>query len=87
MDIAILEYCKMVVLCWACNPSLFLPNSLLQGSNPLPEDNIDAIGKNNSSEPKRRSAFLEQLRAERESFRAVFDRRRQRIGGLEVDED
>ncbi|KAJ8621544.1 hypothetical protein MRB53_030073 [Persea americana] len=57
------------------------------GSNPLPEDHADAIGKSNSTEPKKRTAFLEQLRAERESFRAVFDRRRQRIGGLDVDED
>lgn len=56
-------------------------------SNPLPEDSADINDMNNSVEPKRRSTFLEQLRAERESFRAVFDKRRQRISGLKVDEE
>ncbi|KAG0462937.1 hypothetical protein HPP92_021413 [Vanilla planifolia] len=65
------------------------PSSLIIGrgagynlkTNPLPED--DAVGETTgkkNTETKRR--FNEQMRAERESFRAVFDRRRQRIGGL-----
>ncbi|KAG4932758.1 hypothetical protein JHK87_046760 [Glycine soja] len=36
---------------------------------------------------KKHSIFQEQIRAERESFKAVFDRRRHRIGGLDVEED
>ncbi|KAL6005518.1 hypothetical protein ACLOJK_006085 [Asimina triloba] len=56
-------------------------------SNPLPEEDItDAIGSKTGGS-KRRTTFLEQLRAERESFRAVFDRRRQRISGLEADDE
>ncbi|XP_020679770.1 uncharacterized protein LOC110097619 isoform X2 [Dendrobium catenatum] len=50
-------------------------------SNPLPEDNTVAeITGRISLETKKR--FNEQLRAERESFRAVFDRRRLRVDGL-----
>lgn len=50
-------------------------------SNPLPEENpvAEAIVKV-SNDTKRR--FNEQLRAERESFRAIFERRRHRVGGL-----
>ncbi|XP_058105271.1 uncharacterized protein LOC131248818 [Magnolia sinica] len=56
-------------------------------SNPLlEEDNADAI-ESNSGESRRRTVFLEQLRAECESFRAVFDRRRQRIVGLETEDE
>ncbi|XP_077240463.1 uncharacterized protein LOC143881327 isoform X2 [Tasmannia lanceolata] len=54
-------------------------------SNPLPIE--DAIESSNSSMPKSRTTFLEHLRAERESFKAVFDRRRQRIGGLEMENE
>ncbi|PIM97187.1 hypothetical protein CDL12_30345 [Handroanthus impetiginosus] len=53
-------------------------------SNPLPEGEKQS---QRSGEPRRRSIFQEQLRAERESFRAVFDKRRQRIVGLDVDEE
>ncbi|XP_020572469.1 YLP motif-containing protein 1 isoform X2 [Phalaenopsis equestris] len=51
-------------------------------SNPLAEDDAvsEATTGKLSSEIKKR--FTEQLHAERESFRAVFDRRRQRVGGL-----
>ncbi|KNA23797.1 hypothetical protein SOVF_021290 [Spinacia oleracea] len=52
-------------------------------SNPLPKE--DATGK--SAETKTHKVFQERLRAEQESFRAVFDRRRQRIGGLVAEED
>ncbi|KAH9611902.1 hypothetical protein KSS87_002627 [Heliosperma pusillum] len=46
-------------------------------SNPLPEEDTMS-GK--SKETKKHSAFKERLQAEQESFRAVFDRRRHRIG-------
>ncbi|KAK6920824.1 hypothetical protein RJ641_014502 [Dillenia turbinata] len=55
-------------------------------SNPLPVDE-NPIASQNKGEPKRESVFQERLRAERESFRAVFDRRRQRIRGLDVDDE
>ncbi|KAF7838423.1 pollen-specific leucine-rich repeat extensin-like protein 1 isoform X1 [Senna tora] len=54
-------------------------------SNPLPEEETPTTRYN--VEPKKHSIFQERLRAERESFKAVFDRRRQRIGGLDADED
>ncbi|XP_072961711.1 uncharacterized protein [Typha angustifolia] len=53
-------------------------------SNPLIEDDTTSKGRSNTESKKR---FSEQLRAERESFKAVFDRRRQRIGGLNYNED
>ncbi|XP_068464684.1 uncharacterized protein [Phaseolus vulgaris] len=53
-------------------------------SNPLPEEDIPS---RNSVESKKHSIFQERIRAERESFKAVFDRRRHRIGGLDVEED
>ncbi|TKY55118.1 YLP motif-containing protein 1 [Spatholobus suberectus] len=53
-------------------------------SNPLPEEDSRT---RNSVESKKHSIFQERMRAERESFKAVFDRRRQRIGGLDVEED
>lgn len=55
-------------------------------TNPLPEEEARAAPK--SGEIKRHSVFKERLRAEQESFRAVFDnKRRQRIGGLHAEED
>ncbi|XP_057952131.1 uncharacterized protein LOC131146512 [Malania oleifera] len=54
-------------------------------SNPLCEEEKPGTIQT-SGESKRHSIFQERLRAERESFKAVFDRRRQRIG-LEVDEE
>ncbi|KAK4264232.1 hypothetical protein QN277_025440 [Acacia crassicarpa] len=54
-------------------------------SNPLTEE--ESPTTSNSAEPKKYSIFQERMRAERESFKAVFDRRRQRISGLDVDED
>ncbi|CAJ1944041.1 unnamed protein product [Sphenostylis stenocarpa] len=53
-------------------------------SNPLPEEDSPS---RNSVESKKHSIFQERIRAERESFKAVFDRRRHRIGGLDVEED
>ncbi|KAK9104952.1 hypothetical protein Scep_021796 [Stephania cephalantha] len=55
-------------------------------SNPLPEE-ANAVTIEHGWGSKKRSVFEEQLRAERESFRAVFDRRRHRIGGLETEEE
>ncbi|XP_048445348.1 YLP motif-containing protein 1 isoform X3 [Pyrus x bretschneideri] len=54
-------------------------------SNPLPEEENSTT--HSSGESKKQKAFQEQLRAERESFKAVFDRRRQRIGGLGLGEE
>ncbi|KAL2321947.1 hypothetical protein Fmac_026326 [Flemingia macrophylla] len=53
-------------------------------SNPLPEEDSPT---RNSVESKKHNIFQERIRAEHESFKAVFDRRRQRIGGLGVEED
>lgn len=58
----------------------------MQKSNPLPEEE-NWTSARNTEESKRQSVFQEQLRAERESFRAVFDRRRHRIGGFDADEE
>ncbi|KAG6635394.1 hypothetical protein CIPAW_11G039300 [Carya illinoinensis] len=55
-------------------------------SNPIPEEEIPAP-THNAVESKRQSTFQERLRAEQESFKVVFDRRRQRIGGLGVEEE
>ncbi|KAF8399423.1 hypothetical protein HHK36_015288 [Tetracentron sinense] len=55
-------------------------------SNPLLEE--DSAGATEiRGESKKRSIFKEQLRAECESFRAVLDRRRQRIGGFDVEDE
>ncbi|KAL2492750.1 Uncharacterized protein Adt_28378 [Abeliophyllum distichum] len=54
-------------------------------SNPLPEEEKQSSQR--SGESKRQNIFQEQLRAERESFRAVFDKRRQRIGRIDFDEE
>jgi len=54
----------------------------LQKSNPLRDET--PAPSSGAGESKRQSIFQERLRAERESFKLVFDRRRQRIGlGLE----
>ncbi|KAL6973319.1 hypothetical protein U1Q18_027499 [Sarracenia purpurea var. burkii] len=53
-------------------------------SNPLSEDHFST---QNSGKPKGQSVFQERIRAERESFRAVFDKRRQRIGGFDTEEE
>ncbi|XP_021285654.1 YLP motif-containing protein 1 isoform X2 [Herrania umbratica] len=53
-------------------------------SNPLPiEENHTS---NSSGTLKKQSSFQERLRAEQDSFKAVFDRRK-RIGRLDLDED
>lgn len=52
-------------------------------SNRLPEEESPT---RNSVEPKKHNTFQERIRAERESFKAVFDGRRPRIG-LDVEED
>lgn len=55
-------------------------------SNPLTEkDNLPLAKKN--FESKKQNVFQEQLRAERESFKAIFEKRRQRIGGLGTEDD
>ncbi|KAL2244271.1 UNVERIFIED_CONTAM: YLP motif-containing protein 1 [Sesamum indicum] len=53
-------------------------------SNPLPEE--EKLTQRNG-ESRRRNIFQEQLRAEREAFRAAFDKRRHRISGLDVDDE
>ncbi|XP_027192991.1 uncharacterized protein [Cicer arietinum] len=55
----------------------------VQKSNRLPEEESPT---RNSVEPKKHNTFQERIRAERESFKAVFDGRRPRIG-LDVEED
>ncbi|KAL6888252.1 hypothetical protein ACP4OV_009278 [Aristida adscensionis] len=50
-------------------------------SNPLSEDNSSGMKGKTNNETKRR--FSEQLRDEGESFRAVFDKRKQRVGVFE----
>ncbi|KDP31212.1 hypothetical protein JCGZ_11588 [Jatropha curcas] len=53
-------------------------------SNPLPEDEAITTAK---AESRRQSAFQERLRAEHESFKAVFDKRKRRIGRLDLEEE
>ncbi|KAH9323007.1 hypothetical protein KI387_017646, partial [Taxus chinensis] len=50
-------------------------------SNPLPDEEKNNLeyGSSSGGQPKRNTKILEQLRAEQETFRAVFDRRRHRI--------
>lgn len=59
----------------------------LQKSNPLPEEYQYRGSNQNSNESKKHSRFEERLRAESESFKVVFDKRRQRIGGLDWEEE
>lgn len=59
---------------------------MLQKSNPMSEEEYLKPARS-AVEPKSQSVFQEQIRAERESFKAVFDKRRQRIGGFNVDEE
>ncbi|KAH9719804.1 P-loop containing nucleoside triphosphate hydrolases superfamily protein [Citrus sinensis] len=54
-------------------------------SNPLPKE--ESLSTQSTGKLKKQSAFQERLRAEHESFKAVFDRRRQRIGGLDLEEE
>ncbi|KAL0439898.1 UNVERIFIED_CONTAM: YLP motif-containing protein 1 [Sesamum latifolium] len=53
-------------------------------SNPLPEEEKHT---QRSGESRRRNIFQEQLRAEREAFKAAFDKRRHRICGLDADDE
>ncbi|KAL3366698.1 hypothetical protein AABB24_011419 [Solanum stoloniferum] len=62
-------------------------------SNPLPDEEKLTSTRHNG-EPKRQNIFQERLRAEHESFRAVFesfrtgsDKRRQRIFGLNTEDE
>ncbi|KAJ0960986.1 hypothetical protein J5N97_001064 [Dioscorea zingiberensis] len=67
---------------WLCGPG----SGYNLDSNPLQdEDSPEAAGRNSGSELKKR--FHDQLRAERDSFKAVFDKRKQRIGGFHDSED
>ncbi|KAL4559232.1 hypothetical protein LXL04_031367 [Taraxacum kok-saghyz] len=50
-------------------------------SNPLAEEEYLKL------KPKSQNVFQQQIRAECESFKAVFDKRKQRIGGFNADED
>ncbi|KAL0440614.1 UNVERIFIED_CONTAM: YLP motif-containing protein 1 [Sesamum radiatum] len=59
-------------------------NGIQERSNPLPEE--EKLTQR-SGESRRRSVFQEQLRAEREAFKAAFDKRRHRISGLDVDDE
>ena len=65
----------------------FLPlkENVSQGSNPPTAD--EAERSKEGSSRKKSSLFLDNIRAERESFRAIFDRRRQRIGGFDDADD
>ncbi|KAJ6676801.1 YLP MOTIF CONTAINING PROTEIN NUCLEAR PROTEIN ZAP [Salix viminalis] len=53
-------------------------------SNPLSEE--ERPTSTVSTGKSRQSIFQDQLRVEHESFKAVFDRRKQRIGGLDFEE-
>ncbi|KAJ9163651.1 hypothetical protein P3X46_023296 [Hevea brasiliensis] len=55
-------------------------------SNPLPKDG-SLTSTHSMGESRRQSTFQERLRAEHESFKAVFDKRRRRIGGLDLEEE
>lgn len=57
----------------------------MQKSNPLPEE--EKLTQRHNGESRRRNIFQEQLRAEHESFRAVFDKRKHRITGLVADDE
>ncbi|KAD6119353.1 hypothetical protein E3N88_10624 [Mikania micrantha] len=54
-------------------------------SNPLSEEYLKTA--ESYVGPKTQSVFQDRIRAERESFKAVFDKRRQRIGGFNMDEE
>ncbi|KAF8037273.1 hypothetical protein BT93_B0244 [Corymbia citriodora subsp. variegata] len=56
-------------------------------SNPLPEEGNLSASHSGGELKRQRSTFQERIRAERESFKVVFDRRRQRIGGLDLEEE
>lgn len=56
----------------------------MQISNPVPEE---PVSTRITGELKGQSVFQERIRAERESFKAVFDKRRQRIRGLNLEEE
>lgn len=55
-----------------------------QKSNPIMEERPE---NPSSTEVRRSTKFREQLRAEQEAFKAVFARRRHRIGGMEDDDE
>lgn len=73
---------------------VFLKNglhlTLKQKSNPLSEEekrSSSSSSSHNMEGWKKHKVFNERLRAEHESFRAVFDKRRHRIGGLAAEDD
>ncbi|XP_076893265.1 uncharacterized protein LOC143545230 [Bidens hawaiensis] len=55
-------------------------------SNPLAEEEYIKPAQI-AVEPSIQSVFQKQIRAERQSFKAVFDKRRQRIGGFNIDDE
>ncbi|XP_030458062.2 uncharacterized protein LOC115678771 isoform X1 [Syzygium oleosum] len=56
-------------------------------SNLLPDEDNLMTSRSGGELKRPRSTFQERIRAERESFKVVFDRRRQRIGGLDLEEE
>ncbi|KAM7479986.1 hypothetical protein LguiA_028199 [Lonicera macranthoides] len=56
-------------------------------SNPLLEEETTSVVARYSAESKRQNIFQEQIRAEKESFKAVFDKRRHRISGLDLEDE
>lgn len=78
---------RFVLPCFKCITRfdfLSITTYSLQKSNPLPEEEKHT---HRSGEPRRRNIFQEQLRAEHESFKAVFDKKKHRIGRLDVAEE
>jgi len=57
----------------------------LQVSNPLAKDNSTGMKGKANNETKKR--FSEQLRDESQSFKSVFDKRKQHIGVVENGDD
>ncbi|GAB2221115.1 hypothetical protein Droror1_Dr00012283 [Drosera rotundifolia] len=55
-------------------------------SNPLSEEDAPPSSQG-SADTKQHHMFEERLRAERQSFKAVFDRKRQRVGGFDADDE
>ncbi|KAL9255617.1 hypothetical protein AKJ16_DCAP04785 [Drosera capensis] len=58
----------------------------MRRSNPLSEEDAPPSSQG-SADMKQHHMFEERLLAERQSFKAVFDRKRQRIGGFDADDE
>lgn len=77
---ALLRSTTLILVFYVC-----VTSQQLQKSNPLAEE--EKVNRRFTGESRRRNIFQDQLRAERESFRAAFDKRKHRIGGLDGDEE